>query len=679
MASEETESSEFLKDKIVPEQQKDTSDTTCGFWRFKGPTLQRFASENIYMVIYGIAGCFLSIAFSYFNGTLTTLEKRYRIPTKITGVITVGNDISTVFSSAFLAYYAGRGHRPRWIGFGLVILAVFCLLMLCPQLIYGPGEDALKLTREYGESIDHTLNGTKRDEALCQKDKPSCLEDEAPSDFMPIMIFFLAQFVCGVGCSLFYTLGLSYMDDNSKKSKSPAMISWSAFLRMLGPAIGYSLASVCLRLYIDPFKEPLISKEDPRWIGAWWLGWIVLTVILLISAFFVGLFPKEMPSARARRLKAATSTGTGTGTGTGTEGESPLAERSFKDMVQTLKRLAVNKVYIYKTIGSNLYFFGYIPYWIFTPKYIEIQFKQSAAMANMATGTVALGFSAAGVLLSGYVVSKFRPSARAMAAWNCVVDYLTVAGIICYMLIGCQPSDRMNSLATLSAGDSCSLSCHCDYVHFAPVCSPTNETFISACHAGCSEKLTDDQGRTTYSGCKCISSSLSPNLTLPDENQFASDGVCPVDCYDQFLIYLAVMCLLKFVGATGRSTDLLLVLRCVPAEDKTIALGIGSMLFSVLSFIPSPIVFGWILDSYCLVWGKTCSTKGNCWLYDTSSLRYTMNLVSATLILVGSFWHIAVWYYAKDIKIFDDEELTDKARKGELMELKSKPSKNGKN
>ncbi|XP_026841496.1 solute carrier organic anion transporter family member 5A1 isoform X1 [Drosophila persimilis] len=686
MASEETETSEFLKDRRGPEKQEENSDTTCGFWRFKGPTLQRFASENLYMVIYGIAGCFLAIAFSYFNGTLTTLEKRYKIPTKITGIISVGNDISTVFCSAFLAYYAGRGHRPRWIGFGLIILAIFCLLMLSPQLIYGPGEDALKLTREYGESIDHTLNGTKRDEALCQKEKPSCEEDQEPSDFMPIMLFFLAQFVCGIGCTLFYTLGLSYMDDNSKKSKTPAMISWSAFLRMLGPAIGYSLASVCLRLYIDPFKEPLITNKDPRWLGAWWLGWILLTVILLISAFFVGMFPKEMPSARARRIKAGTGV------------ESQLGERSFKDMVQTLKRLAVNKVYIYKTIGSNLYFFGYMPYWIFTPKYIEIQFRQSAAMANMATGTVALGFSAAGILLSGYVVSKFKPSARAMAAWNCVVDYLTVAGIICYIVIGCEPSDRMNSMATLSAGDSCSASCHCDYVHFAPVCSPANETYISPCHAGCSEKLTDDLGRASYSGCKCIPSSLAPNQTFPDEvrvsvsflsiygvyfsifqNQFASDGVCPVDCYDQFLIYLAVMCILKFVGATGRSTDLLLVLRCVPEEDKTIALGIGSMLFSVMSFIPSPIVFGWLLDSYCLVWGKTCSTKGNCWLYDTSSLRYTMNLVSAVLILMGSFWHIAVWYYAKDIKIFDEEELKDNPRKEELTELKEKPIKSDTN
>ncbi|XP_033254224.1 solute carrier organic anion transporter family member 2B1-like [Drosophila miranda] len=123
------------------------------------------------------------------------------------------------------------------------------------------------------------------------------------------------------------------MDDNSKKSKTPAMISWSAFLRMLGPAIGYSLAPVCLRLYIDPFKEPLITNKDPRWLGAWWLGWILLTAILLISAFFVGMFPKEMPSARARRIKA------------GTWVESQLGERSFKDMVRTLKRLAVNKVY----------------------------------------------------------------------------------------------------------------------------------------------------------------------------------------------------------------------------------------------------------------------------------------------------------------------------------------------
>jgi len=383
---------------------------------------------------------------------------------------------------------------------------------------------------------------------------------------------------------------------------------------MLGPAMGFSMVSLCLRLYIDPFKTPLITPNDPRWLGAWWLGWFLLTFILIISAFFVALFPKELPRAKARRLKAVG------------EEDTPLAERSFQDMLDSLKRLAVNKVYIYNMLASILYFFGYMPYWIFTPKYIEIQYRQSASTANMATGTWALGFSAAGVLISGYVISKYKPSARAMAAWNFVVDYLTVAGILCYILVGCDESDRANSMSIVPTGDSCSASCDCEYVYLAPVCSPENMTFISACHAGCTEKGLDELGRIIYTGCRCMGNSLNltsfSNVTsLASQSHIALDGVCPVDCNKQFFIFLAVMCFLKFVGATGRSSNLLLALRCVPSRDKTFSLGFGSMVYSVLTFIPSPIVFGWMLDSYCLVWGKTCTSKGNCWIYDTKSLR----------------------------------------------------------
>jgi hypothetical protein len=35
----------------------------------------------------------------------------------------------------------------------------------------------------------------------------------------------LANFVAGMGGSLYYTLGVSYMDDNIQKAKTPALIS----------------------------------------------------------------------------------------------------------------------------------------------------------------------------------------------------------------------------------------------------------------------------------------------------------------------------------------------------------------------------------------------------------------------------------------------------------------------
>lgn len=78
----------------------------------------RFANQTSYVILYGLVGCIFSMTYAYFNGTITTIEKRFKIPSKNTGLISVGNDISQMMVSAVLSYYAGKGHRPRWIGFG---------------------------------------------------------------------------------------------------------------------------------------------------------------------------------------------------------------------------------------------------------------------------------------------------------------------------------------------------------------------------------------------------------------------------------------------------------------------------------------------------------------------------------------------------------------------------------
>lgn len=46
----------------------------------------------------------------------------------------------------------------------------------------------------------------------------------------------------------------------------------SFFMRLLGPAAGYALASLCLKTYISPDLTPVINNKDPQWLGAWWIG-----------------------------------------------------------------------------------------------------------------------------------------------------------------------------------------------------------------------------------------------------------------------------------------------------------------------------------------------------------------------------------------------------------------------
>uniref|UniRef100_A0A182WBM8 Kazal-like domain-containing protein n=1 Tax=Anopheles minimus TaxID=112268 RepID=A0A182WBM8_9DIPT len=674
-------------EKMLPEDVEDmyrdmplTKDTSCGFWIFQGPLLQRFANKKVYVFMYGVVGCIFSATYAYFNGTITTLEKRYKIPSKNTGIISVGNDISALLLSAILSYYAGKGHRPRWIAFGLLMITVFCWMTALPHLLYGPGEAALSLTTEYGATYDanQTLEVMEAQKAktLCRTNATRGAECEREEGTLaPQIVLFVAQFISGIGSSLYYTLGVSYMDDNIKKSKTPALVSVSYFLRMLGPAIGYALASYFLKLYISPSMTPTISNTDPRWLGAWWMGWLILGAVLSFFAIFIAMFPKQLPRAAVRQRIAQEKRRLGMQLSDASRKDDELPA-SFKDMLKTFKRLLRNKILMLNNIASVFYFFGYMPYWIFTPKYIETQYKQSASTSSLVTGTVALCFSAIGVLLSGLVISKFKPRARYMAAWNVIVGVLSVMGMIAYAFLGCTASEDsviVNIPSQTDLTPTCNSACQCDYVKYSPICGEDGNTYISACHAGC-RRQNQYGDLKIYGECACITSVA--NYTSPlykqllsdgnrtsstrDENAFALGGSaiagpCPLDCHREFVTFLVVMCFLKFSGATGRASNFLVSVRCVDEKDKAVSMGFGMMVLSLMSFIPSPIFFGLVLDKTCLVWGKTCTGTGNCWLYDGETLRYLLNFIAAAFVLVGTLFDCGVWYYVKDLKIFDDE------------------------
>lgn len=163
---------------------------------------------------------------------------------------------------------------------------------------------------------------------------------------------------------------------------------------MLGPAFGYSLASLCLRVYIAPQLHPVIKMKDPRWLGAWWMGWLIIGSMIMATGIFLSMFPKELPRAAARRIVEAERRKQRLSVKDKNKDEKdklneqmeekPIIEQkaSFMDMMTTFKRLTTNKTLMYNNFSSVFYFFGYTPYWIFTPKYIEIQYRQSASTSR---------------------------------------------------------------------------------------------------------------------------------------------------------------------------------------------------------------------------------------------------------------------------------------------------------
>jgi len=113
---------------------------------------------------------------------------------------------------------------------GLLTIVAFCLLTSSLHFLYGPGEDALKLTKEFGQ-VNETLARQERDKKLCQASAGGCIQEVG--QWVPQVFLFAAQLISGVGQALFYTLGIAYMDDNATKSKTPAMLSEYCMVKLV--------------------------------------------------------------------------------------------------------------------------------------------------------------------------------------------------------------------------------------------------------------------------------------------------------------------------------------------------------------------------------------------------------------------------------------------------------------
>lgn len=251
------------------------------------------------------------------------------------------------------------------------------------------------------------------------------------------VIIAIASTFAGCGQQFFNTLGMTYLDNNIKKSKIPLLYSGHRFVRLLAPAIGLNTASYFLKFYVAPSLHPTIKNNDPRWIGAWWAGYLFFAAFTFFLVPIMAMFPKTLPRAAQRKTEKALGEG---------EDESlqflPVEKASFKDLVETLKRLARNKAYFCNTMAAIFYVFGYIPYNYFMNKYLQIQYLLTPSFANTMTGSVALVSSAVGMLTAGVVITIFKPRARYLAGWNIVTSLVSAVGLMTYGFLGCPTNNN---------------------------------------------------------------------------------------------------------------------------------------------------------------------------------------------------------------------------------------------
>ncbi|XP_059613445.1 solute carrier organic anion transporter family member 74D [Phlebotomus argentipes] len=708
--------------------------TECGVGLWRPQWLQRFANTRTFIVVYGFLGTTQAMCYMYFVITLTTIERRFKIPSHTTGIIMSGNEISQILLSLFLSYFGGQRNRPLWIAWGVAICGLSCFILALPHFIYGAGEDALRLTQEYQDQFVRESPVTfanssslfdSSSQRLCSSSDPTNANDcDELFSVVPLVLIFLSQFVLGIGNTLYYSLGQAYLDDNTKKTNTPQLLGYAFSLRMFGPLIGFFVAFGFLNTYIDPTKTPLITPADPRWMGAWWMGWIVMGSVMIVFAVLIGMFPKDLPkkpkpgvngNANAITEEAVPLKGMSKAIPEVPAEEPPVltqpAKAQMKDFPAALARLFRNKVIMFNLISGIFYILGASGYMTFFAKYIEVQFHKTRSDSTIIAGPINLFGMVAGFLISGWVITKKKPTASRLLFWNVILGCVYVAGTASYLFLTC-PEENMPTPVNgrLNLTRSCNSNCSCDHVPYNPVCNEaTGTTYFSACHAGCAEWNSSEK---FYGNCSCLATKTAPQneshfkwlqpsqpirpvfdseyeeitveftesaeesppgteTTPPDETISARrrrstldatvetmttiPGACMAGCTQAFILFSLVSSITNFLGATGKIGNVLVNYRAVSVEDKSFTQGLALMMFSLFGLIPGPILYGWIIDQTCMVWNYRCETIGNCQMYNQRDFRVYVNATAIVLTTIAMVFDFLVWYHGRHLDFYSED------------------------
>ncbi|XP_036433228.1 solute carrier organic anion transporter family member 1C1-like [Colossoma macropomum] len=615
-------------------------------------------SPSLKMFICVLAFCNFSksLSGSYTKSTITQIERRFDIPSSVVGIIDGSFEMGNLLVITVVSYFGAKFHRPRIIGAGVLLMAMGTLLMALPHFLMGQYEyGTVAFPVNDADNFIVTSPCSASSQNITQQHTAGCDKGEEEGSPMWIILL-LGNVIRGIGEATVGPLGMAFIDDYARPENSAFYIGCLHTISVIGPLFGYSLGSLCANLYVDigfvNMESVFITPQDSRWVGAWWLGYLVAGALSLLSALPFWFLPSALPEVPQ---PAGPDTSSGQPAHTCPEQTTVSLAEIAKDFVPSLKRLLTNKIYVLYLIFNALIFNGFVIIITYTPKYFEQQFGQSASRANFLLGITSIPATCLGIFLSGVIMKRFKLDLLGAARLS-FVTY--IAGFLCtvpYFALSCSNTDvagvtvpyQRSALAgdvEVSLVSSCNAGCGCSLNQWDPVCGQNGVTYVSACYAGCSS--THGSGmNTNFHDCRCVQS-----WGVSEVNSTAVLGQCSREssCSTMFYIYLALQSLSFFLLCLGSVPLFLICLRSVEPELKSLSAGMFLLVLRLMGGIPAPIYFGALIDSTCLKWGsRKCGGRGACRIYDTQTFRFLFLGLISGLRVCG---YVLFWITVVQIK-----------------------------
>ena len=175
---------------------------------------------------------------------LTSLEKRFKLSSKQTGMIIAANDVSALLLIIFISYFGGHRNKARWLGLGALVTSLGCLLFALPHLLVGKYTPLEFDKAGSGDLCFFNSTGIP-------SDSTTCAEAKGYTAWKYMLVFIGAKLLLGAGTTPLFTLGPAYIDENVSPKAAPMYLGVWFTATFFGPGIGYVAGGSLLNVWVD--------------------------------------------------------------------------------------------------------------------------------------------------------------------------------------------------------------------------------------------------------------------------------------------------------------------------------------------------------------------------------------------------------------------------------------------